>query len=421
MDRNPEQSRRSIIRTIGAAGIGIGTLSSSVGASRGRPALSKRDAKKAARRLVDEIGAREGYDDWRGRGVRRPELFMARIENGQRTALEPRAWVFPIEHRGEDVGYLTIDATLSEPLVLAYGRDRAPQRQYEEAEASANVRGLSAQRTFIYQGGTEFGIATREDAYVDLRGNYARNKSPAKSRAALSPRNDTQRKHARRVAASRSDASLEDLGPADDPVTISKDKGDGPSDWDRSTDEEIYGVPNWTESDYGGASTTSYGNGRDSWDSWDGCVPIASSMVIGYHEPIYEFQEDAKNELIDHLHDIHDTNDAGNTGPLDLDNVANYSRGYHSYGANRDMLGIPSTIHDYVQNDNPTVLAMQDGPYTDAIDNGHAVTVVGYDHVDDRWGFDDHYYKVHNGYDGSPDKVVHGAWDVAYLTRIWTQ
>lgn len=379
--------------------------------------LSKRDAKKAARRIVEDIGAREGYSDWRGQGIRRPELFMARIENGQDVALKPRAWVFPIEHRGDDVGYLSLDATGSEPTVLAYGRDPAPQRQYEDAEASATERGLAAQRTFIYHGGTEFGVATKEDTYVDLRGNYARDKRPAKSRAALSPKNDRQRAHARARAASEN-ASLDEFRPTDDPI-ISKSKGDGPSNWDRNTDEEIYGVPNWTEHDAGGASSTSYGTGRDSWDRWDGCVPIASSMVIGYHENIYSWQDDEREALIDRLHDIHNTTDAGNTSPIDLDNVENYSRGQHSYGANRDMLGIPSTIHDYVQNDRPTVLAMQDGPYTDAINNGHAVTVVGYDHVD-SWGFDDHYYKVHNGYGGSPDKVVHGSWDLAYLVRIWT-
>ncbi|WP_175417008.1 C39 family peptidase [Natrinema pallidum] len=356
--------------------------------------VKKREAKKLARKAADILGNRDEYSDWRSQGIRRPELFMAQIENGQSVSYKPRAWVFPIENRGDDVGYITIDATKSGSTVLAYGRSSAPQRYYDEAGATANSRGLSAQRMFLYNGGVEFGIVSKEGPYIDLRGGYVREKPLAKNMESLSPDSGT--------------------------VNIAGKDGDG-DDWERSTDEEITGVPNWTESDGGGVSSTNYGNGRDAWGGWDGCVPIASSMVIGYHEDISRREEDKKNALIDHLHDIHNTDDDGNTDRLDLDNVKNYSRGQYSYDANRDKFGVASSIHEYIKNDRPVVLSMVGGPYS-SLTSGHAVTVVGYDHESNAL-LDDHYYKAHHGQNKArhPDQVTHGNWVESYLVRIWKE
>lgn len=60
-------SRRDVLRTIGALGLGSGALSMVGSATPGpKPKLPKRDAKKAARRIADQIGLKEEYSDWRG-------------------------------------------------------------------------------------------------------------------------------------------------------------------------------------------------------------------------------------------------------------------------------------------------------------------------------------------------------------------
>lgn len=403
------QTRRDVLRTIGALGLGGSALTAVGSATPGpKPTLVKRDAKKAARRLADHIGSKEEYSDWRAQGIRRPELFYAKVENGQTYDLKPRAWVFPVENRGDDVGYLTVDATRSEPLALAYGRDRAPQRRYEDAEAHANVRGLAAQRTFVYHGGVEYGVLSDEGPLVDLRGNRARKKGPVKSLASLSP--DTTAERTARLEGDVKNAHDVSFGAS------GTSSGD---DWDRSTDEEIYGVPNWTGEDGGDAASTDFGTGDDSWggwNGWDGCVPIATSMAVAYHEGIYEWQDEDREELIDRLHVLQNTDSGGSTAPKDIDNVKYYSRRTHDYDATTYAQPTASAFHWSVDHDEPAVLAMDDTEYG----GGHAVTVVGYDHVD-KTGFDDHYYKVHNTYASSPDVIVHGDYDWPYLCQIWTE
>jgi hypothetical protein len=47
----------------------------------------------------------------------------------------------------------------------------------------------------------------------------------------------------------------------------------------RAMDETVSGVPCWTQTDTGGGSSTDVGTGRDAWNEWDGCSPIAASMI----------------------------------------------------------------------------------------------------------------------------------------------
>lgn len=316
--------------------------------------------------------------------------------------------MFPVENGGEDVGYLTIDATRSEPLALTYGRDRAPQRRYDEAGARANVRGLAAQRTFVYHGGVEYGVLSDEGPFVDLRGNRVRNKGPVESLARLSPENTPNR-----------EPEFEGDVTSGRDVTYGASGNSSGDDWDRSTDEEVYGVPNWTGEDGGGAASTDFGTGDDSWGGstgWDGCVPIATSMAVAYHEGINEWEDEEREELIDRLHVLQNTDASGDTAPIDMDNVKDYTRGTYDYDASSPLWQpTASGFHWSVDHDEPAVLSIKDTQYT----GGHAVTVVGYDHVD-NWGMDDHYYKVHNTYGTSPDVIVHGDYDWPYLCQIWT-
>lgn len=102
----------------------------------------------------------------------------------KRVPYEPRAWVFPIEHRG-DAGDLAIDATEADTTVLAFGRSTAPQRHYNAAGATANAHGLTAQRTCVYNGGVEFGIASTEPVRRSPRAVRERETGREESESAL--------------------------------------------------------------------------------------------------------------------------------------------------------------------------------------------------------------------------------------------
>jgi hypothetical protein len=73
-----------------------------------------------------------------------------------------------------------------------------------------------------------------------------------------------------------------------------------------------------------------------------------------------------------------------------------------------------------VGNDNPYVLNMTNGPYSKdaAWINGHSVTAVGYRTMSCGAFCNYTHYKVHNGYNESPDRVAGGNWTNAMVTRI---
>lgn len=398
MDRR-SITRRDALRGIGAAGI-AGTLLSSVGSVSAQDDgyVSRKTARTIAKNAVRQLGDRAEFDDWRAQGVRLPQLYHAKVQGENSVEYEPRAWVFAVENRGDDVGYITIDADQLETPVLAYGRSKAPHKRVEGAKNVAKAQGASVHGRFLYHGGVEFGVETTDGRMVDLRGGRVK-RLPAVANAdhlkpTVDPSEDTD---------------------GDDGLSTQKEKENAP-DWEGSTDDQIYGVPNWTEYDGGGASYTSYGTGDDSWNSWDGCSPVAGSMAIGFHEGISEYDDEAREALIDRLHVDMNTNDGGASDWYNIDNgISNYSEGTYSYNGNNNHFNIKGNIKDAVAVHEPPLLNMANGPYTQDSSwlNGHSVTVVGY-----RNGSNYFYHKVHNGYNTPPDRVSNGNWSDAVVTRI---
>lgn len=401
MDK-PSITRRDALRGIGGAGV-AGTLLSAIGgvSAQDDEYVSKKTARTIAKNAVRYLGARSEFKEWRTQGVKVPQLYYTKVRDGNSVEYVPRAWVFAIEDRGDDVGYITIDADQIDTPVLAYGKSKAPHKRIEGAKKVAKGHGASVNNRFLYHSGVEFGIETTDRKMVDLRGGKIK-KLPAVANANnLKPTVNVNGKD------TQSDQ--------DDGVTTQKEKDNAP-DWDGDTDESISNVPNWTEHDDGGASSTDYGTGADSWDSWDGCIPIAGSMAIGYHEDISEYDDEEREALIDRLHDDMNTDNGGSTTWLDVDNgISNYDEGDHSYNGNNNRFNIKGNIKDAVAANEPPILNMTDGPYTqdDEYFNGHSVTVVGY-----RSGSDYFYHKVHNGYGEAPDRVSNGNWTDVSVTRI---
>lgn len=389
-------SRRNALKKIGAAGV-AGTLLSSIGtvSAQSDEYVSKKTARTIARNAAEQLRTESEFDDWRAQGVRSPQLYYAKVQTGRSVEYVPRAWVFAIEDRGDDVGHITIDAEQLEIPVLAYGRGTAPHKHLESARGVARARGASVHNRFLYHGGVEYGVETTDRRMVDLRGNRLKARPAVENVESLKPTHNR-------------DGELSSQG----------EKLNAP-DWSGSTDDSISGVPNWTESDDGGASSTDYGSGADTWGEWDGCTPIAASMVIGFHEGISEYQTDAREALIDRLHDDMNTDSGGVTDWWNIDNgISNYAEGNHSYNGNNNHFNIKGNVNDAVANDNPPLLNMVNGPYTKDKQwvNGHSVVVVGY-----RNGSGYYYHKVHNGYNTPPDRVSNGNWSDACITRITKQ
>lgn len=398
-------NRRDVIKSVGAAtATGIGLSSVGSVSARGTEQVTKKTARTVAKNAVDYIGDRSEFDDWRAQGVKQPQLYYGKVESGSSVEYVPRAWVFAVENGGDDVGYVAIDAQQLDVPVLAYGKSVAPHKRTKGAEKVARANGTSVHSRFIYQGGVEFGIETTDRRMVDLRDQRIKHRGAVKNAANLKPTTNPQT----------------DSKQVETEASFGNEKENAPN-WSGSTDGSISGVPNWTDSDGTGASSTNYGSGDDTWDAWDGCTPIAASMAIGYHENIAEWESNAKDALIDRLHVDMDTSPDGITSFDDVaSGIDNYAEGNNSYNGNTNQFEIKGNVRDAVGNNNPPVLNMSNGPYTkdDNLFNGHSVCVVGYREENCGILCSNFYHKVHNGYNESPDRVSNGNWTHAWITRI---
>ncbi|WP_222919832.1 C39 family peptidase [Natrinema sp. SYSU A 869] len=399
-------TRRKAIKGIGAASI-TGTLLSSVGTTSAQSDeyVPRQTARQIAKNAVKQISKDSEFDDWQPEEVRAPQLYYGKVQSENSIEYVPRAWVFAIENRGDDVGYITIDADQLVTPVLAFGRSKAPHKRVDRASQVAKANGVSIHDRFLYQGGVQFGIETTDRRMIDLRGDGILPLPAVSNADNLKPTHDPTEQGNKQTK--------------EDQFTLQGDDLNAP-DWEGGTDDSISNVPNWKSYDDGGASTTSYGSGDDTWDEWDGCSPIAGSMAIGYHEGIDEWDDaDEREALIDRLHDDMGTDSDGISDFNDIDNgISNYAEGTYSYNGNNNHWLIKGNIEDAVANNNPPMLNMTNGPYSKDSEwiNGHSVTVVGY-----RNGSGYFYHKVHNGYNTAPDRVSNGNWTDAFVTRITKQ
>ncbi|MDS0279719.1 C39 family peptidase [Halomicroarcula sp. S1AR25-4] len=392
-------SRRDVLRGIGGVGL-TGAALTAVGsaAAQGKAPVKKATARKTARAAADYYGDTEEFGEWRASGVKAPTLFYTDVQDGGSTTHVPRSWVFPIENRGEDVGYINVSARQTEQPILTFGANRAPQRRLADAKRKTPASPKSITGRFLYRGGVEYLVESTDVGAVDLRSGKPKQSKPV--------------------------ADLETLLPTGKRNDSGAKEQTSQEDWSGDTDDEVYGVPNWTEHDAGNANSTSIGSGDDSWDSWDGCVPIAASMVLGFHENLDDSDDDARESLIDRLHMEMDTGDGSLCSYCTYwsnipSGIENYSSGSHSYSAENIHSGFKGNVKTQISNDNPFMLNMENGPYTDK-GEGHSVCGIGYREESCGWFCSDMYYKVHNGYDDSPDLVTHGAWGDVCITKVTT-
>lgn len=383
-------TRRALLKGIGIASLGGLTTTGLATAASEKAPVKKNDAKKTARRAVEHFGQTEEYSDWRASGVKSPELFYSKTRDGSSVQYVPRSWIFPIENKGEDVGYINISARQTEQPVLTFGGSQAPQRRLTEVKRNLPASSKSLSGKFIYNGGVEYMINQSPSHAVDLRSGRRKKYPGARSVEALMPAS-----------------------------TASESESDGAPNWGSDpVSDEILNVPNWTETDDGGGSVTYIGTGRDAWDSWDGCIPVAASLALGYHEGITNADDYEREALIDRLHKKMNTTDSGSTYWSDIPpGIEDYTEGTHSYTATNQSAEKKTYTRREIGNDRPLLLNMMNGPYTGP-GNGHSVCVVG--QWTDSCGSlcSTFYYKVHNTYAQSPDQILHNSWERGTLTLI---
>ena len=161
----------------------------------------------------------------------------------------------------------------------------------------------------------------------------------------------------------------------------------------------IDGVPTWTSTDPGNASTrypNNVGSAPDPWDNWDGCSPIAASMVVAYYDSKFRTAP-MREAIIDILHFTMKTDSKGGTKPgnvptgiedfyweamklyrngyLGIHPIYGYDAENHRYSSDYQLF---LTIKREVDNNRPGLLnvywRLSNGKIV-----GHSMTFVGYD------------------------------------------
>ncbi|ERH13876.1 MAG: hypothetical protein J07HB67_00129 [halophilic archaeon J07HB67] len=350
--------RRRFLSTVGATAVGVGVVGTATAASDG--VVSTDDAQDTAARTVQRVSGRETFTEWEGASVGSPTTFYARNGADGRKYV-PATHVFPVEKRGEAVGYVTTGAQSAWADVIEYSTAAPPQDRVEATRAAVRSRGARPTDKLLYHGGVKYGVELADGRGVNVRNGRA--------------------------------ASLREV----DPDGLSSSSTGAPSA--TSSSDQIWGVPAWTDED---------GDG-----SWDGCVPVAASMVVAYHEGVGTWK---KKEYIDDLHEDMNTNDDGSTLPTDIDNGFNkFDTGDNSYnGRNIYVWSTPDFVKGEVDAERPFLLNMTSGDQADDRNQNygnHTVTVVGYDQGGDE-------LILHDTWDDSSHHLDCGSWLAASYTKV---
>ncbi|WP_435363276.1 C39 family peptidase [Haloarchaeobius sp. DYHT-AS-18] len=357
--------------------------------------VSSGDARRAAKTKLDAVSQRSRFDSWRGATLAKPTTFHAK-NAGSGPAYVPVAYTFSVRNAGEEVGYITASARADWAPILEYSTATSPDSLVEQAQSKAAAHGHGTTGRLLYHGGVKYGLELGDGRAMNVR-----NGRPTATGRGIDPADmgfDSEQ-----VAQQRNALQTDSVTTSD--VTIQ-------SHWDT-----IYGVPAWTEHDDGNSGSTSYGTGDDSWDDWDGCVPVAASMIIAYHEGFDESDTWWREYLIDRLHDDMNTNDAGSTWPTDIDDgFDKFSNGSHSYnGRNIYLWNHPDfTKREISDNSRPFLLNMNDGgSANDRSQNygDHSTTVVGYASNGDE-------LELHDTWDDSSHYLTWGSWSECSYTKV---
>jgi hypothetical protein len=399
-DSSKEVGRREVLGAVGSV-LAVTVGSGVVGATAPKPQKVAPGLARKAAELQREIAAgQKDFETWEGASLGSRDTFYMLTSETPRKYTKS-AYVFPVEKGGVEVGYVTTGAQRRLPPILEFSSAESPT-----ARRPGDGKPL-------YHGGV----------------SYAEDLGDGTVQNVLSGRQKNVRtQQVGNIAAdsARARSHWKQLDP------VSKDK-DGSSTNDYVPDipsgsnaDYVYSVPCWSSSDEGGASSTSIGTGRDSWKDWDGCAPIAGSMVIGYHENVNEWEDNEREAIIDNLHNTMKSGDGLVSNPIQTepqhidDGFKNYDFGSNSYGAKTYYITDHGLVRSEIGKDQPFQLNMTSGDRAEdetsdyKLYGDHSVAVSGY--VGD--GSQLH---IHDTWNDEPHRLNWGNWSACSITAVWTK
>lgn len=406
-----DQDRRSVLESIGiglfAAGVpGVAAATrDSDGSS--ESVVPKAEAREAARAQVREAAQRSEFADWADAEVGSGRTFVLQnAEEGPRH--QPSAYVFTVENGGEALGYVTAAAQYEWAPILEFSRATPPTALVDQTNAAARERGHSPTGNLLYHGGVKYGVELAGGEVMNVRNGRVEPVS------AISP---SEKSFDEEFAEERRNA-LVSGGAVNGAAGIGAGGSAAASSAAMDYSNKVRGVPAWTEHDDGGWYETYMGCGVDEWDEWDGCSPIAGSMVIGYHEYVDEDEDCERELLIDRLHIYMKTDDSGDTYPWNIDDgFDKYDDGWYDYNG-RNIYS--NATRDYMKQEidynRPFLCNMDDAgsAWDNSQDyNDHSVTVVGYD-------YDGDVMIIHDTWDDETHYLTWGNWSNHNYTKVWT-
>lgn len=401
------------MKRLAAFGIASTTVSGTVSAERGAKerTIPVGLAKKAAIQKRDQMAHRTTFKSWQEGTIADPTVYYMRSSENQYVK---SAYVFPIRQGKQNDGYITVAAQRDWDPILEFSKGNPPHADLQTAKRRAKNQGVTPKSRLLYHGGMSYGIELESGKAMRLNvprtGNIPGDFQPSSLKLRKEIANE-QWERKEQIETSTDSVSTQD-----------RDGGD-------TTADTVTGVPAWTSSDSSGSSS-SYpyylGTDPDPWDDWDGCTPIAASMVLCYHEGTSESNSEEREQFIDDLHYQMGTSDSGWTYWHDIDaGIQNCTIGDNYYLSSTNFTFEKSNGESEISNENrPFMLSMDnggdDGSQSDDPDEGdygdHSVCVRGWD--DDSDGF---YWEIHNGWDNSVHWFKHGNWSNVAATYVKVQ
>lgn len=399
MGSDTEITRRSVLKTIGLTAVAATSLSGSAAAAQAHSAegtVPTGLATKAANKQVLAASHRSNYSDWNGASVGRPTTYYRKnADKGPRYL--PSAYVFPVMDGANSIGYVTISARRTEGPIIEYSTAQPPNEYLASARSTAAKRGRT-EGVPLYHGGLKYGLAFEDGTAMNVMNGHPQPIGDGIARDALATN-----------TAPTQWITIQNTTHTTNTGLVPNSAGNNVSTMSQSADYVPY-VPAWRETDAGGGNSTSYGSGRDAWSEWDGCYPIAASMLIASHEnaPRPE-NDDARERMIDRLHSLMNTNDGGWTYISDaVDGIRNYDYGDFEYIPNYTASIGKSIVRSDIGAGNPILLDIDGGSRF----KDHMVTVVGYSNNVNT-------LRIHNTWDWSAHNFSWGNWSSAGMIHVY--
>ena len=333
-----------------------------------------------------------GFEDWKRAKLSQPVIYY--FPNGTKSAYE-----FTVLMNGKPDGFILVAAQRYMPQVLEFGKGEAPSKRLKQISKRMGI----SRPKFLYYGALSYSLRLENKTAI----TFGLKKVAIPDTVTIS--------YSQKLVNTKDNTKYSILSST-------------------YSEKHIEGVPAWTESDDGGSSTVypyNVGPIADPWKKWDGCTPIAVSMVIAYYEPQLQNSWD-REALIDVLHHVLKTSNNGTTWSY---NVVSGIESLHeeylrisklirlSHIVKNDYIawwedhdsGFYNAISD-INNNHPVLLWMIEGGKS--LDqsqdyNNHTVTVVGYVGYSGRF-----YWEIHDTWDNKSHYIADQNWKDAWFIFV---